>query len=837
MRLLFVSLARLVQAAFFVATSVYCLLCYNAFTYEQFIRPQLVGWLPDVVARHHEVYWLVLLLTGTTLIGPLRHGGRSRLAASLYLAGSAAVGAWLVLDPVLALAGPDARTLLLAILSLVPPVALALVDHATVSSPQIDALDSRRLGAAMVSGVLSVWCVYAGMTLWQTSPAGVSLSAVETGVAVALSLAVHVALFGVAYLFVVAALALAALARRPLVEYWTLAALVAIAIAIGTERVVAAALSLGVVESWVLSVCLAVTVSSVWSGCAWQWAAADAGAPQGASRDPLDIWVGPCTGGSRVVAWAGLLALPIAALALRAAVVQFDWNFLLQKLGAGLVWGVALAWSSVLVRSLPSPGARAAPVGAVASAIVVVMALAGAPAAARVASWSGNARLQPEFLLDRYAAFDASYLLARDLLRRPAGDHADFFTFLKRHSTLGGVAARPVEVNFVERFERRADPPHVFLFIVDSLRRDYLSPYNRAVGFTPAIQKFAGESIVFERAFTQYGATGLSVPAIWAGGLLLHKQYVTPFAPMHALEKLLDASGYHRLMSDDHLVTQLFEPSPDTTLLDTLRQEMDHTLCATTTELEQRLDARGNDRRPIFAMTRPLQLHTARLVRNAPVDPAVYPGFVPGYAAQVAELDRCLGGFVAYLKRTGLYERSVVILTSDHGESLGEDGRWGHAYTLYPEVVRIPLIMHLPAAARVATDRSRVVLSTDITPTLYSLAGEAPRDLGSLYGDPIVNPVEDPVPTRRRESFLLSSSYGPVYAMLRHNGRSLFIADAVQGREFAYEMMPDGRFERQAVTETLRAANRHLIRQRIEEIAAEYRFRPSEVERWKTRFW
>jgi hypothetical protein len=83
------------------------------------------------------------------------------------------------------------------------------------------------------------------------------------------------------------------------------------------------------------------------------------------------------------------------------------------------------------------------------------------------------------------------------------------------------------------------------------------------------------------------------------------------------------------------------------------------------------------------------------------------------------------------------------------------------------------------------------------------------------------------LPTRRRESFLLSSSYGPVYAMLRHNGRSLFIADAVQGREFAYEMMPDGRFERQTVTETLRTVNRQLIRERIEEIAAEYRFRPS----------
>ena len=76
--------------------------------------------------------------------------------------------------------------------------------------------------------------------------------------------------------------------------------------------------------------------------------------------------------------------------------------------------------------------------------------------------------------------------------------------------------------------------------LVDSLRRDYLSPYNPKVTFTPATQAFAEESVVFERAFTRYGATGLSVPALWAGGMLLHKQYIKPFAPMNALEKLLD---------------------------------------------------------------------------------------------------------------------------------------------------------------------------------------------------------------------------------------------------------------------------------------------------------
>ena len=169
-----------------------------------------------------------------------------------------------------------------------------------------------------------------------------------------------------------------------------------------------------------------------------------------------------------------------------------------------------------------------------------------------------------------------------------------------------------------------------------------------------------------------------------------------------------------------------------------------------------------------------------------------------------------------------------MILTSDHGESLGEEGRWGHAYTLHPEVVQIPLIVHLPTALAetVTTDASRVALSTDITPTLYALAGQTPRDLGVLYGSPLFTPAGAVVPWRRRQSFLLVSSYGPVYAMLRHNGRSLYIANAIEGRDVAYEMRPDGRMERLTLTDVMRTVNRGLMRDHIGRIAAEYRFSP-----------
>ena len=51
----------------------------------------------------------------------------------------------------------------------------------------------------------------------------------------------------------------------------------------------------------------------------------------------------------------------------------------------------------------------------------------------------------------------------------------------------------------------------------------------------------------------------------------------------------------------------------------------------------------------------------------------------------------------------GASSDSIVVLTTDHGDSLGEDGNWGHGVTIYPEVVRIPLMIHVPERLKAIT--------------------------------------------------------------------------------------------------------------------------------------
>jgi len=67
-----------------------------------------------------------------------------------------------------------------------------------------------------------------------------------------------------------------------------------------------------------------------------------------------------------------------------------------------------------------------------------------------------------------------------------------------------------------------------------------------------------------------------------------------------------------------------------------------------------------------------------------------------GYDEELAYTDRILGGFKQALVPSGWWQRSLVVLLSDHGESLGEHGEESHGYFVYESTLRVPLIIHWP---------------------------------------------------------------------------------------------------------------------------------------------
>jgi arylsulfatase A-like enzyme len=296
---------------------------------------------------------------------------------------------------------------------------------------------------------------------------------------------------------------------------------------------------------------------------------------------------------------------------------------------------------------------------------------------------------------------------------------------------------------------------------------------------------------------------------------------------MNALEKLLTRNGYQWFMTKDH-ITDLFTPSPAITWLDEHVTEMEHTFCGTMEELATKLQARPADAPPIFAHTRPLDLHVSK-VRSGIAPPGEsYPGFSEAYAARVRRIDACFGQFVDKLKEMGIYDDSVIVISADHGDSLGEEQRWGHAYTLFPEVMRIPLIVHLPPQldGRVAADLGRLSAATDITPTLYALLGYRLSDRGPLFGAPLFDAPDADWSRRRRESLFLASSYGAVYGLLSHNGRRLYIVDAINERDYVFEVTRDAVGRRVGLNDAERTQSRKAIRDQVAQLAAQYRFTP-----------
>lgn len=88
------------------------------------------------------------------------------------------------------------------------------------------------------------------------------------------------------------------------------------------------------------------------------------------------------------------------------------------------------------------------------------------------------------------------------------------------------------------------------------------------------------------------------------------------------------------------------------------------------------------------------------------------------YDGEVAFVDECLSYVFAYLKKTGLDKNTLVVITSDHGESLGEHNYRGHPGILYEQVILIPWIINHPQKDYKGKVISQQVESIDIMPTI-----------------------------------------------------------------------------------------------------------------------
>src|SRR5439155_16975987 len=154
---------------------------------------------------------------------------------------------------------------------------------------------------------------------------------------------------------------------------------------------------------------------------------------------------------------------------------------------------------------------------------------------------------------------DPSFRLIRDAQTARSAETAEYYAYLQANTLIAPLRVRTPKTPFVDTFTTPAavHKPDIYLFVIDSMRRDYVSPYNAKANFTPEIAKLAADGYVFDRAFTRYSGTGLAVPSIWAGGMVIHTAEQPAFGRRDTLLDLLDADGYLRIMDVDSIMREL----------------------------------------------------------------------------------------------------------------------------------------------------------------------------------------------------------------------------------------------------------------------------------------
>ena len=587
------------------------------------------------------------------------------------------------------------------------------------------------------------------------------------------------------------------------------------------RRAVLPTLSLAAGDSAILGAAAGATLALTWSGLMLRRPAR-----VDAPRTAAEILLAPASS-QKSTAFA-FIALAVFSFVTLNAIERLDWNFVGQRLIVTVECLLALALMMRATQGVRD-GEGSMRAVFVAPLVALIAIVAVPPGAARLAAWTGNRSLEPEAAFERYAAGEIAFRLMADVVVARSGfDDADYHRFLKERAAGTGRISVP-DVEFAAPIVRAADRrnPDIFVFVIDSLRRDYLSPYNPDVSFTPNIAAVRRRELRVQERVHQARRHRARHGLDLVGG---DRRPQGACEPVRAHERAGKAGQRERLPHrDQRLHRGRASPGRNAENDDRPRcPERRHRPVPEPPESGTHLDESGTDPRPVFGYFAPMNVHILNTQRGGQTSlDGDYPGFYAPYASRLKRIDGCFQQFIAYLKARNRYDDSIIVLTSDHGDSLGEEGHWGHAMWLFPEDVRIPLIVKIPEAMkpRVTTDLARVAFSTDIAPTLHALLDRPVLDLGPLFGAPLFVPAGASMLDRRRESFLLTSSYGATFGLLRRNGRFLYVSDLVEWRESAYDLSTGPLGASMVVDSALRRVNQRRIREQVTEVAELYESR------------
>jgi choline-sulfatase len=283
-----------------------------------------------------------------------------------------------------------------------------------------------------------------------------------------------------------------------------------------------------------------------------------------------------------------------------------------------------------------------------------------------------------------------------------------------------------------------SDAP-VIIISIDTLRADHLPAYGYRAVETPAIDRLRRDSILFRNAWSHVPLTLPSHVSILTGelppehGVRNNIGFAFDAAQHVTIPSLLHQRGYATgaavsayVLRGGSGLRNAFDDYDDAieARTDVAQADVQRSGDVTEAVAERWISQRAA--RPFFFLLHLYEPHAP----YTPPEP-FRSRFASAYDGEIAAADAITGRFLDFLKRSGIYDRAVVILLSDHGEGLSEHGEAEHGIFLYREDLHVPLLVKLPSGRRAGETVDKPAALIDIFPTVAAITGTpAPQRRG-----------------------------------------------------------------------------------------------------------
>ena len=333
-----------------------------------------------------------------------------------------------------------------------------------------------------------------------------------------------------------------------------------------------------------------------------------------------------------------------------------------------------------------------------------------------------------------------------------------------------------------------SDGPNVLLVLVDTLRADRLGAYGSERGLSPALDRLAAESLLFEQCWSASSWTLPSVATIFTsthgGEHLAWLDDQRLGRGLDTLAEVMARSGRHTAaFTDGAFLSPYFGLERGFALWDASGGGVE----PVARRAREHLASLGDE--PWFVVLHTYQVHApyepppAASAAVAERHPGALLGRTPEphrfyeltedgtpipvetaralealYDEEVRVTDHVLGAFLDELRASGALDHTLVCLTADHGEEFGEHGLLGHGDTLYREQLHVPFLLRFPDGRHAGRRDERPVSLVDLAPTLLDAIGRADLLPATSFGG---------------RSLLADAPPSPVYAVRNQHGFGL----------------------------------------------------------------